>query len=415
MRTLITSLTVIFTLHSVNAQSFTLKDLEGQFLKNNALLIANKYNIDKADVEIIQEKLWQNPTLSISEVNLWKTYAVEEQPYLIGKYGNNQQISIELEQLIETAGKRRKRVALKQVEKQTTLFEFEELLRTLKKELRLAYFTLNRIHSEEKQLNQMIELLTKMSEQFKHQVELKNIPKVDFYRIQSELLGLKTERIELEKQKLEVLKQLRIFTNNKELAFHTLFFDAKVSPKQLPLNMIELAKRQNIGLKKQLNELERAEKALIVQKANRTPDLIAQVNYDRGGNIMRDFMGFGVSIDLPIFNNNKQNVKLVELAISQEKSYQSALEINLEEEITQLETQFKLIEDTMKEWPVEQLNEQSKMIENFKKHLLNRQVTLIEFIDFIQAYREANRGYIQLEEAYNQTIEELQYIVGNDF
>ena len=69
----------------------------------------------------------------------------------------------------------------------------------------------------------------------------------------------------------------------------------------------------------------------------------------------------------------------------------------------------------MKEWPVEQLNEQTKMIENFKKHLLNRQVTLIEFIDFIQAYREANRGYIQLEEAYNQTIEELQYIVGNDF
>ena len=142
----------------------------------------------------------------------------------------------------------------------------------------------------------MIELLTKMSEQFKHQVELKNIPKVDFYRIQSELLGLKTERIELEKQKLEALKQLRIFTNNKELAFHTLFFDAKVSPKQLPLNMIELAKRQNIGLKKQLNELERAEKALIVQKANRTPDLIAQVNYDRGGNIMRDFMGFGVKV-----------------------------------------------------------------------------------------------------------------------
>ena len=179
--------------------------------------------------------------------------------------------------------------------------------------------------------------------------------------------------------------------------------------------MIELAKRQNIGLKKQLNELDKAEKALIVQKANRTPDLIAQVNYDRGGNIMRDFMGFGVSIDLPIFNNNKQNVKLAELAISQEKSYQSALEINLEEEITQLETQFKLIEDTMKEWPVEQLNEQTKMIENFKKHLLNRQVTLIEFIDFIQAYREANRGYIQLEEAYNQTIEELQYIVGNDF
>ena len=31
--------------------------------------------------------------------------------------------------------------------------------------------------------------------------------------------------------------------------------------------MIELAKRQNIGLKKQLNELDKAEKALIVQNS----------------------------------------------------------------------------------------------------------------------------------------------------
>ena len=92
----------------LKAQSYTVADLEQQFLEKNYVLIAGKYNIAKADAEIVQEKLWPNPTLSISEVNLWKTYQIEEQPFLFGNYGNNQQISIELEQLVETAGKRKK-------------------------------------------------------------------------------------------------------------------------------------------------------------------------------------------------------------------------------------------------------------------------------------------------------------------
>jgi cobalt-zinc-cadmium efflux system outer membrane protein len=55
------------------------------------------------------------------------------------------------------------------------------------------------------------------------------------------------------------------------------------------------------------------------------------------------------------------------------------------------------------------------MLENFKKHLQNKQVTLLEFIDFTQAYREANQAYLELQQTYQNTFEELQYIVGQDF
>jgi cobalt-zinc-cadmium efflux system outer membrane protein len=41
--------------------------------------------------------------LSISEVNLWRTYDIEEQPALIGNWGKNTQISAEIEQVIQTA------------------------------------------------------------------------------------------------------------------------------------------------------------------------------------------------------------------------------------------------------------------------------------------------------------------------
>lgn len=104
------------------AQKVTLENLEAAFLQKNYELIASKYNIDKVDAEIIQEKLWSNPTLSISEVNLWKTYNVEQQPYLIGKYGRNQQVAVELEQLIETAGKRKKKSSNKAIRKKIVHF-----------------------------------------------------------------------------------------------------------------------------------------------------------------------------------------------------------------------------------------------------------------------------------------------------
>ena len=58
--------------------------------------------------------------------------------------------------------------------------------------------------------------------------------------------------------------------------------------------------------------------------------------------------------------------------------------------------------------------EQLTMIDNYKKHLQNKQITLLEFIDFTQAYRESQKAYLDLLENYQNTLEELNYIVGQD-
>ncbi len=76
MKHLLFPFALICAAPAIQAQSVTLTDLENQFIQNNSQLLASKFNIDKAQAEIIQEKLWANPTLSISEVNLWKTYNI---------------------------------------------------------------------------------------------------------------------------------------------------------------------------------------------------------------------------------------------------------------------------------------------------------------------------------------------------
>lgn len=397
------------------AQNITLDNLEAAFLQKNYALIANKFNVDRIDAEIIQEKLWQNPTLSISEVNLWKTYNVEEQPYLFGKYGKNQQISVELEQLIETAGKRKKRVAIKELEKSSALFEYEELLRELKKELRQTYFSLARIQSEKKELQNSVDLFKQMMMQYQRQADLKNVPKADFYRLQTELIGLQKDQIELENQEIEYINKLRLLTQNSDLNVNEIDFSRFNShSKSIPFNAKQLAKEQNIVLKKQENEINLAEKQLILEKAQRTPDLAFQVNYDRGGNIMRDFIGVGVSIDLPIFNTNKGNIKASEIVLNQQQITKNALHSELDISIDRFQNQISQLDKALIQWKKLNNQEQLTMIDNYKKHLQNKQITLLEFIDFTQAYRESQQAYFDLLENYQNTFEELNYIVGQD-
>lgn len=405
-----------FLVVQAQAQKVNLENLEAAFLQKNYELIANKYTIDKIDAEIIQEKLWNNPTLSISEVNLWKTYNVEEQPYLIGKYGKNQQISVELEQLIETAGKRKKRVAIKELEKNSALFDYEELLRELKKELRQTYFSLGRIQSEKKELQNSIELFEQMNTQYQRQVELKNVPKADFYRLQSELIALQKEQIELENQEIEFINKLRLLTQNIDLQVDEIDFSVfNTHSKSIPLDVKQLAKNQNIALKKQENEINMAEKQLVLEKAQRVPDLAFQVNYDRGGNIMRDFVGVGVSMDLPIFNTNKGNIKAAEIVVSQQQITKNAIDFELNNTIDRIHNQINQLDKAIIQWKKMNNQDQLTMIENYKKHLQNKQITLLEFIDFIQAYRESQQAYFDLLENYQNTFEELNYIVGQDF
>ena len=130
---------------------------------------------------------------------------------------------------------------------------------------------------------------------------------------------------------------------------------------------------------------------------------------------MNDFVGVGVSFDLPIFNRNKGNIKAAEIGMFQQQSNKQTLENNLTQSIHQLQNQLVRMEKMIENWPNAQLENQKQMLENYKKHLKNKQVTLLEFIDFTQAYREANQAYLELQQTYQNTFEELQYIVGQDF
>lgn len=400
----------------LQAQTYSVADLENLFQKNNLQLIAKKYDVNKAEALLIQEKLWPNPTLTVDNLNLWANKSFETMPNLIGNYGSKQQLNMELEQLIETAGKRKKRIAIKKAEQEGSQLEFEEVLRQLRLDLRNNLHSIRRLQLQEKELNTVHRLFSQLNEQYKIQAGKQHISQVSYFRVNSELIGIQKELLDLKTEMNDRIQELRVLTQIPELRVESIVFDefSMDKFKTLPSNLKEQALSQNIYLQTLNNEIQISESQLRLEKAHRTPNFNLLMNYERGGNVMNNFIGFGLNIDLPIFNRNKGNIQAAKIQVEQNQVSYSMGQLTLGNEIDKILNRLEIYTRNLEQWQENHGEGQVEVLENYIKYLQERQVTLIEFIDFAQAQREAQQAFLELQEKYSNSIEELQYLVGKD-
>src|SRR5699024_2380199 len=155
----------------------TRAESEKLFLEKNLLLLAEKLNIDRAEAEYLQAKLWPNPTLEIEEVNLWATdrqigILSDELPaFGNGSFGRHQQFAASLEQLILTAGKRKKLMAIEEVSIEKSKQYFEDLLRSLKLEFRNKITELQYLQLKTKVFENQVESLDRLISAYKNQLD----------------------------------------------------------------------------------------------------------------------------------------------------------------------------------------------------------------------------------------------------
>ncbi|MGO1596437.1 MAG: TolC family protein [Sphingobacterium sp.] len=404
-------------LNGVKAQGYTLEQLEQLFLKNNYQLIAARYHINKADAQIVQEKLWHNPTLSIDEVNLWSNSTSERYPPMIGRYGETQQLSIALEQLIETAGKRRKRISIKHLERKMAVYEFEEIMRDLKKELRQAYYQIAFQKESATQLQQLIKLFETLAERYANQLQTRNVSVSDHQRIQVELFAVQKEWLELQEDMHSNLLTLSALTQVERLDHDQILTSDLLQDRtdRLPSNLSAVLLEENLAIKRQDLVIKTANEQVALQKAIARPDLAVQISYDRGGNIMQDFVGIGVQIDLPVHNRNQGAIQAAKHAHEIAEVNRRGVETELQLRVSRLHNQLLNYQKMLKEWNSVSGDEIDSTLENYEKYLLDKQLSLLEFIDFVQASHQAKQALLELRAGYNDAFEELQYLLGKDF
>lgn len=401
-----------------NTNLIGLIQLEGAFLKNNFELLAARFEIDKADAEIIEAKLWQNPSLTINEVNLWANKTSEEMPNLFGNYGNRQQVAVDIEQIIETAGKRQKRWAIKSIEKKQKVIEFEELVLQLKWELRSTYWELLANERAKKIQVDVINNLQKLVTDYKKLAEQNVIPVAEYIRVQTQMIQEKNDYTQLQNEIVEQISLLKLWTGIPNLTSESFGQQEETTfnlLSKLPSDINAIALSESKQIKHSETELELAYSILKLEKANKSPDLTLQLSYDRGGNIMRDFVGIGIGIDLPFYNRNQAGIKTAQANISQQEINKQYAEAQIENNIDRLKSKLQNLEETLQNLDQETPEQLDKILTAYTKHLQNRQITLLEYMDFLSAYQTALENRIELEKNYIKTYEEIQYVVGKDF
>lgn len=157
------------------------------------------------------------------------------------------------------------------------------------------------------------------------------------------------------------------------------------------------------------------EKSLAFERAQRVPDLTLSANYDRFGGVWKDFVGFGVSIDLPVWNRNQGNMKAARVRIEQSRLEARQQENRVWNKIAEAFTNYSLVysfHNRISENPL--LEELDGMMEVYTRNLMERNISMLEYIDFMEAYKSNKETILNTKKNLLRQLEELQYTVGTD-
>ena len=394
------------------AGTLTLKEAEQRFLERNLSLIAERYNIDMAQAQVLQAKLFENPVISL-EQNVYNR--------LNGKYfdfGKEGEAVVEIEQVIHLAGQRNKQVRLEKINKEIAEYQFEEVMRTLRQELNEkfveVYFLSKSIAIYEKEVNSLQVLLGGM----KIQQEKGNISLMEISRLESMLFSLRKEKNERENDLLTTRGELNLLLNLPEDTQVQLSLDEEVL-QQLDLSQLSFAdlkaiinERPDQNIARSTVNASRAN--LKLQKSMAFPEFSVKGNYDRVGNFINDYFAIGVSLSVPIFNRNQGNIKAARFSIQQAGVQQeyaaNRADMELFTAYTSLEKATQLYQSTNMD--LERNFE--KLITGVNENFTRKNISLLEFIDYYDSYKETCIQLYEIKKNVFLAMENLNTVVGQN-
>ncbi|WP_172284586.1 TolC family protein [Chryseobacterium sp. LAM-KRS1] len=394
------------------------KEAETLFLANNLDIIAQKLEISQAEARVVQAKFWPNPKLTVNEVNLWRTYDIEQQPALIGNWGKNTQFSAEIEQVIQTARKRRKNIELQKIEVDGEKYELQEVLRELKKLLRNTLTEVIYNQEQQKLYRGQISSIEKLTKSYQNQLNLGNISKSEYVRLKAQEIEFKKKLISLQQEIAEQqveLKALLILPATSYLVItdHLSIPEKELSELELS-NWLNIAKENRPDIQITKNKEKYAQKNLELQRALRTPDIALSVGYDRGGNIMKDFVGLGISFDLPVFDRNKGNIQEAKLEVTKSNFETRKNILKSENEIVSVFQNYTRTQKISEELDGSYESTLDGLLASHEKNFRLRNISMLEYMDFLETYIGNKMIILDTKKELNQYYENLQYVVGQD-
>lgn len=389
-------------------QQMSLLDCEEAFQKNNLQLLAEQYNINMADADILQAKIWELPQLS-GQINAYNPEG--KKAFDIGHAKG-----AEITQLIYMGGKKKNEIAFARSNKELAQLQFSQLLVDLRTQLRAAYFNLyyerQKLENTNKQLGYMNDLLDAYRVQFaKGNVSLK-----DEVRLQSLVIQLNNDKLGINKNILEFEQNLKVLTGiSDDIEPQLSDADAKEILAAQPFGDENELKRKalenNSDYQYFLKLIDNSKLYAQWQKSLNIPDLNVGAGWDQNGGTFKNEVNLMVGIPLPLWKSNQGNVEKANYAIQQNQKNADYQKLTLETKVQAAYKTWKSQYDQLAQIRTTDLTNMELVYDGMLKNFRKGNINLIEFTDFMDSYRQTALQIYDMKNEIMQSAEQLNQLI----
>lgn len=396
----------IVTVDAQDSLKVTVAEADQIFLTQNLNVLAQHYQIDKAEAMLIQAGLFANPIVSYEQIIRTR----EEKRY----FHTPTQYAIEVEQVINLTGRRGKQKKIERFNIEIARQELELLLRDLKYLLHTnlieAHYTQKSIAVFEKEIESLARLINVYEEQYAKG----NVSLIEKSRLQALFLTLKTEQLEYINKLNDVQKQLRLLLNLKP---EVNVIPELGVPDSMPV-LVNADYDQLLADHPQVKiaqlQIRQEEANLSLQKQMRIPEVALKGVFDKASNVGVNYFGLGLSIALPLFDRNQGNIKAAAAQVLQNKLNQDYVANEVREEFKMKLTNLKLLYDFYMSIDKSLEENFSDLIEGVSISFRKQNINMLEFIDYYETYKDTCLKLYENETKLLTGVEDINKLLGRD-
>jgi len=400
---------------NAKAQTDTLKinfqDAEKQFLQNNLALLAQKYNVESTKALVDQAKLWDNPVLSTDQ-NIYdggsKKFFYHNASQGLG------QVFLQLNQVLTTAGKRGKQVQVAQDNAKVQEAEFNDLMRNLRYNLQLDFSQLATLLEQAKVYQNEITSATNLVNSIQKSFDAGNTSMKDLIRLKALVFGLQNDMVENSRNINDLQTELKTLLQVKETVYVVPVINDGVN-KSVTLNVVDLIEQAKTNRADYLSnqyQLNAASHNFDLQKSLAVPDVTVGLSYDKNSSYAQNYYGLQVGIPLPLLNRNQGNIKSAKFGVMSQENTLKSNEEKLKNDVVAAVNQYQLNQQLFSTQQIEFNEQYDTLFKNMLKSFTERQISLIEFVDFFDTYKDTKLKILQQQYNLQKAIADLNYATG---
>jgi cobalt-zinc-cadmium efflux system outer membrane protein len=388
--------------------SFTYEEGKSKMLKENVRLMAEYYNLDIAEAEIQQKRLWDNPLF------VWNAemYSLAENNYF--NFANQKLLQIEYS--FSVSGKRVNAIKEAKIAKEIALFALSDVMRGLVLEYSNAFYEFIELQEINDLLIVSASQYDKLIEQYTLGSELGVNSESELVRLKAEKQTILTDINENEKELLALELTLRMLMNYRS--------GVKLLPKKdLSLLNPKISEEKLVGAAMNGRpDLKIAQKNISLYQATlkkEKSEIVPNINlgyqpHDQGSNHVRPYVGMVFEMGIPVFNRNQGNIAKAKIQIDQSSLLLQYKTEEVKNEVLMAVETFKRTQELKNSYNLELIDQMEVLAKNAKSNYESKNISLYEYIDFQRSYIENKLNYIQANRKFNEAINLMNFVVGMD-